>query len=573
MKSLRTRSMNCLSNAIVMIALTVAHAQAQTPEAAALDLIRAGDWEGAAAAFEEVVRANPYNGVSFYYLGAAYERLGQCEKAIPVLEKALELGAGGRRTPMRQAHYFVAKCAAASGRAGLSFEHIYEAWKSWGFRDFSPTQEEPAFAALRKEPRYQALVQLALPLDSEDAGERAAADLVYFDKLIRETHPDPFHAITEEDWDAAIETFRGRIPRMSADEVAGAFMRLGALVGDGHTAVYPPIEGPAAWSLVPIWPLWLQDGWYVGAAAPEYVDLVGGRLLAAGDVAFDELFGRARQYLARDNQMTALWLGQLVLQMPQFYALEGAAPSSEAVTFTVEALDGAKRRVTVAAQAPDRNPNAHFAPADWPTMTSIEASPRWIRYAHQTFAIDYFPDQKTLYVVLNNVFNTDEQSLADFGEQVRLELERLRASALILDLRLNNGGDGNLRWDLLSELMAYAPLREEGHFYVLTGPRSFSATMMLVGDLETRFGATFVGMPTGGRPVTLSTETPFTLPNTGLSGSISARPHIDGQSADDRRPFFPPDIVVWPTGEDLRAGRDPVLDAALAAAAESSGES
>lgn len=76
-------------------------------------------------------------------------------------------------------------------------------------------------------------------------------------------------------------------------------------------------------------------------------------------------------------------------------------------------------------------------------------------------------------------------------------------------------------------------------------------------------GARFVGWPTGGRPNTYSTERPFRLPYSGISGTISARWHQEGISGDDHRPWIAPEVAVWPTIADIASGRDPVLAAAL----------
>ncbi len=111
--------------------------------------------------------------------------------------------------------------------------------------------------------------------------------------------------------------------------------------------------------------------------------------------------------------------------------------------------------------------------------------------------------------------------------------------------------------------MRIPALTEAGALQVLIGPRTFSATGYLVGMLEKHLDPTFVGWPSGCRPVGPGSERPFRLHHSGLTGSISWELRIDGWGSDDQRPDFVSNRVVWPSGADLRAGRDPVLEAAL----------
>jgi C-terminal processing protease CtpA/Prc len=134
---------------------------------------------------------------------------------------------------------------------------------------------------------------------------------------------------------------------------------------------------------------------------------------------------------------------------------------------------------------------------------------------------------------------------------------------VVLDLRHNNGGTTDVAYDFLRPLARYEPLDRGGRLVVLIGPRSYSATMDLAGRLERDLGAVFVGWPTGGRPNGYSTERPFTLPYSGIRGTISATWHQDGKGGDDHRPWIAPDVAIWPTASDLAAGRDPVLETAL----------
>ena len=67
---------------------------------------RASDWAAAVPLWERVVTINPKVGGFWYSLGTAQRNAGDYRKAIPTLEKALELG-GGRRSPKQRLHLSV----------------------------------------------------------------------------------------------------------------------------------------------------------------------------------------------------------------------------------------------------------------------------------------------------------------------------------------------------------------------------------------------------------------------------------------------------------------------------------
>jgi hypothetical protein len=200
-------------------------------------------------------------------------------------------------------------------------------------------------------------------------------------------------------------------------------------------------------------------------------------------------------------------------------------------------------------------------------MVAGPARPRWLAHAASHHAIEWMPKEKVVYVALNAIADPDSGGLYDVGVAIREAVRTRKATGLVLDLRLNNGGNGELIPMLMRSLVDLAVVQEEGAFQVLTGPRAFSAAMTLLGELARYTEMETVGWPTGGRPVHIGTETPFRLPMSGLMGSTSARLEVAGRSSVDARPTFAPTLNVWPTGAELAKGADPVLDAALAAIA------
>lgn len=280
-------------------------------------------------------------------------------------------------------------------------------------------------------------------------------------------------------------------------------------------------------------------------------------------MGIDSLVALAGRHLARDNGMTPRWLAGVALQFAEIYELAGAAPDTRAVDLDLELPDGSHRSVTATAGPADRNPNARWAPAGWPSMFG-DAS-LWLSHAAEPFRHRRVEGTSAVYAQINQTADTDSLSMAAYGRRLCAFFRKCGATTLILDLRLNNGGDANDARGFVDELIRLDALERDESLFLLIGPRSFSATGYLLGMCEKHLHPVLVGMPSGCRPVDYSTERHFHLPYSGLEGSISCEFRTDGRGTDEVRPWFVPDQVIWPTGADLRAGRDPVLEEVLAA--------
>ncbi len=547
-----------------LVAVAALPLAAQTPALEqGLAQMQANRWAEAVTTFRPLADANPHDGLLQHYLGVSLSRSGDCAGAMPRLERAIALGVNGTSFAMRQARFTLASCHAARGAAEPALAQLDTAWRRHGLRDFGPIAAGPRFATLAQDPRFKRLAGIPeTPLT--DRAARWRFDLAYVDRLVRETHPRPFGRQDEATWAAAVRDLDRRIPALPDDEVIAGMMRLLASVGDGHTALFPRIDGEGAWRLLPFWPVALADGWYVGAAAPEHRALVGGRIVAAGDVPIARLDSLARLHVATDNDWTARWIAQAPLQFAEFHRIAGAAASDGGVTLRVAMPDGTERQATLRPTPLDRDPLARWAPAAWPTMAPAGSTPRWIANAGRQLAIEWLPRERVVYVALNVVGHEEERGLLQMAEAVRDTILRRRPVGVVLDLRMNNGGDGNTIPNFLRPLVALPVLQTAGAFQVLIGPRTFSAAMMLLNELNRHTEALTVGWPTGGRPVHIGTETSFRLPLSGLRGSTATRLEVAGRDAADARPYAAPLVSAWPSGADLARGADPVLDAALA---------
>lgn len=235
----------------------------------ALPLIRAERWEDAAALLERVVAANPYDALGHYYLGVSFQRLGRCSEGLPVLDRALDLGVNADRNGMRAALVAAARCAADLGDTDRALDCLERAWGRWGLRDVETLLTEPRFDSIRD--RAGRLTGRTAAADGGDRVARWRAALRWYRNLLERAHPNPFHQVSALAWRQAADRLDADIASATDLRITSGFMRLASLIGDGHTAVYPPTDGSQAWHLLPLYPIWLRDGWYVGRPHPSWL--------------------------------------------------------------------------------------------------------------------------------------------------------------------------------------------------------------------------------------------------------------------------------------------------------------
>lgn len=104
--------------------------------------------------------------------------------------------------------------------------------------------------------------------------------------------------------------------------------------------------------------------------------------------------------------------------------------------------------------------------------------------------------------------------------------------------------------------------RFRGPVCVLIGPGTFSSAVILADAVATFDLATLIGDETGGEPSSFGEVYFFDLPNTRIAVGVSSARFVRANGCSVQPGGVMPDIEVRATPEDIRAGRDPVMERA-----------
>jgi C-terminal processing protease CtpA/Prc len=454
--------------------------------------------------------------------------------------------------------------------------------EAWFPDQASDLRKDEAFASLRNEPRFQAMLahldamdrlwhakSIASPYSPQlsDAQRIAGLSLFWSEVKYNFAHFDNTPGL---DWDQVYLDF---LPKVIAAKDTSAYydvlMRLAPLLHDGHTNIYPPKE--------------LQGHFY--ARPPMMTELVDQHVLVTGvrsPTLLREGVHVGDEILAIDGVEVHRYAQERVApyqssSTPQdasvrmySYGLLGG-DQDQPVRLTLRDARGETREVSLA-----RKGYSDVQP--WPAAFAFRMLPNGIAY----LSVDHFESDGGVKAL--------EQHLSDI----------MHAKGLILDLRQNGGGSGTYALDILSYLseqpvpgersreMQISPVNRangdlviewrrrsvgdvsytvprsqhfNGPVAVLISPATFSAAEDFVVSFQSMKRGLLVGQRTGG-----STGQPMMFD---LPGGGRARICVKRDTYPDGREFvgvgIAPDIEVAPTVADIRAGRDPAIERAAQA--------
>jgi C-terminal processing protease CtpA/Prc len=482
-------------------------------------------------------------------------------------------------------HYNAACAEALAGRADAAFASLGRA-VALGWANVEHLAADTDLAGLHADPRWERVTTAAGLLAENDRRIWGGAA---FETPYRETLPEEeriaglarywaevrsnfafFDQVPELDWDAA---FLETLPKVRAAATTAEYYRvlqaLNARLRDGHTNVYPPKELRPSFYTRPalrtariegrVVITRLLDPALAGAGLAPGLEI----LAVDGEPVESYARSRVRPYQAASTPQD--------LEVRTYdYALLAGTPGSE-VELLVEDAAGARRAVRLV-----RTPQEELAKVA-PPFRPFELTP----LGDGILRVDLrsFDTPKVV-----------EDWLASWDQIAA-------AKGLILDLRDNGGGNSGHGYRILSTLIdrassttvwrtrLYRPAfrawgnaegwhvaepgslepdaahRFAGPVAVLIGPRTYSAAEDFAVAFDVAERGPMIGEATGG-----STGQPlmFALPGGGQARVCSKR-----DTYPDGREFVGvgvrPDRVVTTTVADLRAGRDPVLDAAVEA--------
>lgn len=355
-------------------------------------------------------------------------------------------------------------------------------------------------------------------------------DLDRLTEILTQEHGAPFHRTSREQFEREVARVRSALPELDGIAIALEFHKLGALIGDGHTAVALPGDRPR----LPIDLFWFKDGLHLVGVAAEHRGLLGSRLVAVDALPVEEAVERLRSFIPAGE--TEWFFRAAAADLFGDPDILGAAGIAEGRSFalTFEAANGEREQVELTASQ------------DGGLATLADGTPIWRRNEAQGFWSEVLGDG-SVYVNWRSY-----DGLAGQATALLQQLDAQHPRRLIIDMRDNTGGDFNAGRAFVEEIRNRPWLNQSGVLYVLISRTTFSAAMTNAVDFKTTTNAVLIGEPVGAAPNNWQEVRRFTLPNSGLSVSVSTLYYefLPGEAE------VRPDVHVQPEPSDWGAPED-----------------
>ncbi|HEX3887298.1 MAG TPA: hypothetical protein VHW05_07350 [Phenylobacterium sp.] len=370
-------------------------------------------------------------------------------------------------------------------------------------------------------------------------------DLAAFAAELPKRHANAFFHTPKPAFDAEIAELGKRLDRMNGDEMFVALDRITNAVGDGHTYM----EAPADRQLLPIQLQRFGTEVRVTAAAPDLPQALGARVVRIGRVPIAEAFRRALTLTPQD-ELPELQEGRAIGVLRSGMLLHGLGiiPNRGHAVFTLRTDAGRMITVDLKGQPPGVSAPLTAAAKRSGLADQDPGKPFWCRN---------LAEQRAVYCAFRGY-----QTLIRDARDMFALIDEVHPGKLIIDMRDNGGGDNTIGYAaLIRPLKARADLNQTGRLYVLVGPLTFSAAMNNAAQFQDETKAILVGQEIGEKPNSYQEPRQSRLPNSHLivrASSLYYRFREHGPNA------VAPNRTILPSWADVKAGRDPALDWALA---------
>jgi tetratricopeptide (TPR) repeat protein len=398
---------------------------------------------------------------------------------------------------------------------------------------------------------------------SKTETEKWREDLRFMAEEMPKRHKNLFHNITREQFNAAVKSLDSRLPRLSRNQIVVEMARIVAMIGDGHTNLYPTRDPKVGFRVLPVKLYLFSDGLFVRSAKKEFANLVGARVIKIGDYTAEQAVSKVGEIIGQDNEMDTKFFAPHLLVMPEVLQALDMSGNTETASFILE-KDGKRQTVTLNQTDPAEmmagdTDMTWVSKEGWVDMrgTVSKAPAFWLKNPADKFWFEMLPDKQTLYVQLNQITNKEDETLAGFSRRLAAFIDANSVEKLVLDLRLNRGGNGTLLLPLVATLVK-SKINKPNKFFTIIGRSTFSAAQFLVNNLERYTDTIFVGEPSGSKGNIYGDSRRIYMPNSGITVRTSIYYWQDWHPLDTRE-WTAPHLTAELSSEDYRANVDPAL--------------
>ena len=359
-----------------------------------------------------------------------------------------------------------------------------------------------------------------------------------------------------------------------------------ALAGNGHTNLSSRPQY-TQFNTVGVRFYSFADGVYITTVRPDLAPLLGQRVIQINARPVEEVISHMGKYKGGNTAWKRL-AAPMLMESPELMTAAGLGEDSHSLKIEVQAADGTVTEHILQGQRAE-DPEAVPYRRAWHSLSPFESAshgedwlhvldtvgpdiPKYMQDPAELLA--YSLDSERYYLRSLGGFVAGDLSIGDAYKQMTETLEPGSLEVLVIDFRLNDGGNYLKSIGFAKSAAQY--LKPEGKLYILTGPNTFSAGIVTVAMLKyyAQGRAQLIGEPIGDfEQFWAERGTHFLLPNSGYYVYYATGYH-DWEAGCKGQPYcftmnerhevpagsLAPDLLLSPTFEAYRNGQDVVLE-------------
>lgn len=368
------------------------------------------------------------------------------------------------------------------------------------------------------------------------------ADLHFLAAELPKRHANAFYLISQADFDAEIAALDRRIETANSDEIFDGLQQIVKSIGDGHTGID---TAPPDRRVMPLQFAKFGTDFRVSSVGPALDESLGARLLKIGGIPIADVWQRVLT-MTSQGELMELRRENALVYLSRGYALHGldVIPDRIHAIYTLENDSGRIFDVDIQGLAPGESISMKSGYSDAALRFQRGDQPFWCQ------AID---EKRTVYCAWHSYQELDQNAKALFTL-----VDQTHPNKLVIDMRDNGGGDNTVgEAQMVKPIAARTDLNSKGHLYILIGPKTFSAAMNNAAQFQDETHAITVGETIGEKPNSYQEPRQFRLPNSHLVVRASTLFYTFRKTGENA---VHPNKEIIPSWDDVKSGRDPVLD-------------
>lgn len=390
-------------------------------------------------------------------------------------------------------------------------------------------------------------------------------DLRFIQNTIHKDYSHLFVKTTKEIFDTEVETLYSDIPNLQEHEIIVGISRLVSLFKYGHTYISFH-QKPFEFSQFPFNLYEFNNEIYIQGTHKNYPSALGAKVIAIEGKPISAVLKAIEPTVEVENSQYFKAYGINNIRYPEvLHAQKITKTLQNKITLTLE-KNGKIFTQSFTALAKGESVPTHrgyvHQNENWLDARDQSATPLYLRHLDKVYFSEYLAKEKSMYVRHSRIADESEESTKDFYARVFKEIETNDAEKLIIDLRLNGGGNNYLNKDVIKSIIKAEKINKIGKLFVIIGKRTFSACQNLVNEIDNYTNVIFVGEPTAENINFWGDSRPVTLPKSAINISLSYLWWQD-KPALENADWIAPSIPVAMSFDAYANNQDPVLEAAL----------